>query len=45
MNLWFIALTILVVAMVVGPIMMFKPSKRDQRLAALRQAAAQKVFV
>lgn len=42
MNLWFIVLTILVLAMVVGPIMMFKPSKRDQRLAALRQAAAQK---
>jgi len=41
MNLWPIILILLAIAMVAGPIMMFKPSNRDRRLSELRQAAAQ----
>ena len=40
MNIWPIIFIILAVAMVVGPIMMFQPSKRDKYLANLRQKAA-----
>ena len=42
MNIWLVVTIVLSVALVVGPIMMFRPSKKDQRLAALRQSAALK---
>ena len=40
MNLWPILLIALALALVIGPVMMFKPSRRDTHLAALRQLAA-----
>lgn len=40
MSLLSIILILLVVAMVIGPVMMFKPSGRDRYLANIRQQAA-----
>jgi len=42
MNYWLIIIILGAIALTVGPIMMFKPSAREQRLATLRQSAAQK---
>ncbi len=39
MTIWALALILLAIIMLVGPIMMFRPSVRDRRLAALRQEA------
>ncbi|MGH1440294.1 MAG: hypothetical protein ACRBBR_09310 [Cellvibrionaceae bacterium] len=40
MSYWPVVFIVLAIAMVVGPIMIMKPSRRDQRLASLRQKAA-----
>jgi type II secretory pathway pseudopilin PulG len=42
MSLWVIVIIVVTIAMVVGPVAMLQPSKRDRRLTELRQAAAQK---
>lgn len=41
MSFWAILFVFLAIVMAVGPIMLMQPSKRDRKLAALRQAAAQ----
>jgi hypothetical protein len=40
-SYWPLIFVALAVIMAVGPIMLMKPSKRDQRIASLRQKAAQ----
>lgn len=40
MSYWSILFILLAIAMAVGPIMIMQPSRRDRRLAALRQTAA-----
>lgn len=40
MSYWPAIFIVLAIAMAVGPIMLMKPSRRDQRLAGLRQKAA-----
>ncbi len=40
MNIWPVIFIVLAIALVVGPVMMFKPSRRDRQLATLRQSAA-----
>jgi hypothetical protein len=42
MNIWTVLIIIVTLSMVVGPVAMLRPSKRDGRLADLRQMAAQK---
>lgn len=42
MSIWAVIIIFIAIAMVVGPIALMRPSQRDQRLTALRQAAAQK---
>ncbi len=42
MSIWVIAIIVVTIAMVVGPVAMLQPSKRDRRLTELRQVAAQK---
>lgn len=42
MSVWAIVIIVVTIAMVVGPVAMLRPSKRDSRLTDLRQAAAQK---
>ena len=39
--MWTMVIIILVIAMAVGPVMLLRPSATDQRLATLRQHAAQ----
>lgn len=40
MSFWAILFIVLAIVMAVGPIMLMQPSKKQQRLAALRQSAA-----
>lgn len=40
MSFWLLVFIFLIIAMIVGPIMLMRPSKRDKRIAALRQKAA-----
>lgn len=42
MSVWAVVMIVVAIAMVVGPIAMLQPSKRDLHLTDLRQAAAQK---
>ncbi|ODS24650.1 hypothetical protein AB835_02680 [Candidatus Endobugula sertula] len=42
MNYWLILMIVGTIALIVGPVMLFKPSGRDYQLAALRQQAAEK---
>lgn len=39
MSIWAILFIVFAIFLVIGPIMMFRPSKRDSQLAALRQVA------
>lgn len=42
MSIWAVVIIVITIAMVVGPVAMMRPSKRDQRLTDFRQVAAQK---
>ncbi len=42
MSVWAIVFIVITIALVVGPVAMLRPSKRDSRLSHLRQMAAQK---
>jgi hypothetical protein len=42
MSIWTVLVIVVTISLVVGPVAMLRPSKRDGRLADLRQMAAQK---